>query len=139
MILPVNLASASTAVKHAILTLLLPGFAEPKQTLGVKTTTATLSLASGNVITATLTHSQHCVFTMPAHPAAGTSQSFILMLKQAATVGGGSATFVPAATGKVAWLGADPTITVTAGKMDILTFTSDGTNWYGHIAQGYTP
>jgi hypothetical protein len=32
-----------------------------------------------------------------------------------------------------------PTITATVGKMDILTFVSDGTNWYGSYSQGYTP
>ena len=32
-----------------------------------------------------------------------------------------------------------PTITATAGKMDILTFVADGTNWYGSYTQGYTP
>ena len=31
------------------------------------------------------------------------------------------------------------TITATAGKMDILSFFSDGTNWYGSYSQGYTP
>jgi hypothetical protein len=25
------------------------------------------------------------------------------------------------------------------GMMDILTFTADGTNWYGSIIQGFTP
>jgi hypothetical protein len=35
--------------------------------------------------------------------------------------------------------GTAPTITATAGKMDILTFVSDGTNWYGSISQNYTP
>jgi hypothetical protein len=56
-------------------------------------------------------------------------------LKQAATTGNGTATF----TG-VKWNSAGaPTITATAGKMDILTFVSDGTNWYGSYSQGYTP
>jgi hypothetical protein len=25
------------------------------------------------------------------------------------------------------------------GKMDILSFIADGTNWYGSTSQGYTP
>ena len=68
-------------------------------------------------------------------PTATAGKSFILLLKQAATTGAGTATF----TG-VKWsvLGA-PTITSTAGKMDILTFVADGTNWYGSYVQGYTP
>jgi hypothetical protein len=30
-----------------------------------------------------------------------------------------------------------PTITTTASRWDILTFVSDGTNWYGNYAQAY--
>lgn len=100
--------------------------------IGTVTTTNTLSLTNGTVQTATLTASTACTFTMPTATA---GKSFVLLLKQAATTGGGSATF----TG-VKWnvLGA-PTITTTAGKMDILTFVADGTNWYGSFSQGFTP
>ncbi len=49
--------------------------------------------------------------------------------------GNGTATF----TGVKWGTAGAPTITATAGKMDILTFIADGTNWYGSIAQGYTP
>ena len=49
--------------------------------------------------------------------------------------GNGTATFTSVKWGTA---GA-PTITAAAGKMDILSFVSDGTNWYGSIAQGYTP
>jgi hypothetical protein len=66
-------------------------------------------------------------------PTAVAGKSFVLLLKQAATTGNGTATF----TG-VKWV-TTPVITATAGKMDIITFVSDGTNWYGSIAQGYTP
>lgn len=100
--------------------------------IGTVTTSNTLSLTNGTVQTATLTASTACTFTMPTATA---GKSFILLLKQAATTGAGTATF----TG-VKWsvLGA-PTITSTAGKMDILTFVADGTNWYGSYVQGYTP
>ena len=100
--------------------------------IGTVTTSNTLSLTNGTVQTATLTASTACTFTMPTATA---GKSFILLLKQAASTGNGSATF----TG-VKWsaLGA-PTITATAGKMDILSFVSDGTNWYGSYVQGYTP
>jgi hypothetical protein len=100
--------------------------------IGTVTTSNTLSLTNGTVQTATLTASTACTFTMPTATA---GKSFILLLKQAASTGNGSATF----TG-VKWstLGA-PTITATAGKMDILSFVSDGTNWYGSFVQGYTP
>ena len=92
----------------------------------------TLSLTSGTVQTATLTASTACTFTMPTATA---GKSFVLLLKQAATTGGGSATFTGV---KFNAVGA-PTITSTAAKMDILTFVSDGTNWYGSYSQGYTP
>ena len=100
--------------------------------IGTVTTTNTLSLTSGTVQTATLTASTACVFTMPTATA---GKSFILLLKQAATTGNGTATFTSV---KFSATGA-PTITATAGKMDILTFVSDGTNWYGSYSQGYTP
>lgn len=100
--------------------------------IGTVTTAATISLTSGTVQTATLTASTACTFTMPTAVA---GKSFVLMLKQAASTGGGSATF----TG-VKWTSAGaPTITTTAGSMDILSFFSDGVNWYGSASQGYTP
>lgn len=107
-------------------------YTEGVVTIGTVTTTNTLSLTNGTVQTATLTASTACTFTMPTATA---GKSFILLLKQAATTGAGTATFTSVKWGTA---GA-PTITSTAGKMDILTFVSDGTNWYGSIAQGYTP
>ena len=100
--------------------------------IGTVTTANTLSLTSGTVQTATLTASTACTFTMPTATA---GKSFVLLLKQAATTGNGTATFT-----SVKWnsFGA-PVITATAGKMDILTFVADGTNWYGSYSQGYTP
>jgi hypothetical protein len=100
--------------------------------IGTVTASNTLSLANGSFQTATLTASTACTFTMPTATA---GKSFILLLKQAASTGNGTATFT-----NVKWGTAGaPTITATAGKMDILSFVSDGTNWYGSIQQGYTP
>jgi hypothetical protein len=100
--------------------------------IGTVTTSHTFTLANGTVQTATLTASTACTFTMPTATA---GKSFILLLKQAASTGNGTATFT-----NVKWGTAGaPTITATAGKMDILSFVSDGTNWYGSIQQGYTP
>ena len=82
--------------------------------------------------TATLTASTACTFTMPTATA---GKSFILLLKQAAATGNGTATF----TGVKFSVAGAPTITATAGKMDILSFVADGTNWYGSYTQGYTP
>lgn len=110
----------------------ITNYVESVVSIGTVTTTNTLSLTNGTVQTATLTASTACTFTMPTATA---GKSFILLLKQAATTGNGTATFTSVKWGTA---GA-PTITATAGKMDILTFVSDGTNWYGSIAQGYTP
>jgi len=107
-------------------------YVESVVAIGTVTTTNTLALTNGTVQTATLTASTACTFTMPTATA---GKSFVLLLKQAAATGNGTATFT-----SVKWAAAGaPTITATAGKMDILTFIADGTNWYGSAAQGYTP
>jgi hypothetical protein len=107
-------------------------YVESVVAIGTVTTTNTIALTNGTVQTATLTASTACTFTMPTATA---GKSFVLLLKQAATTGNGTATF----TGVKFGTAGAPTITATAGKMDILTFIADGTNWYGSIAQGYTP
>jgi hypothetical protein len=107
-------------------------YTESVVAIGTVTSSNTLALTSGTVQTATLTASTACTFTMPTAVA---GKSFILLLKQAASTGNGSATF----TGVKWGTAGAPTITATAGKMDILTFVSDGTNWYGSVAAGYTP
>jgi hypothetical protein len=100
--------------------------------IGTVTSTNTIALTNGTVQTATLTASTACTFTMPTNVA---GKSFVLLLKQAATTGNGTATFT-----SVKWnAGGAPTITAAAGKMDILSFIADGTNWYGSFTQGYTP
>lgn len=99
--------------------------------IGTVTTAHTLALTSGTVQTATLTASTACTFTMPTAVA---GKSFALLLRQAATTGNGTATFT-----NVKWTGTAPVVTATAGKMDIFSFFSDGTNWYGSVAAGYTP
>lgn len=107
-------------------------YVESVVAIGTVTSASTISLTSGSVQTATLTASTACTFTMPTATA---GKSFVLLLKQAASTGNGTATF----TGVKFGTAGAPTITATAGKMDILTFIADGTNWYGSIAQGYTP
>ena len=107
-------------------------YVESVVAIGTVTTASTLSLTNGTIQTATLTASTACTFTMPAIVA---GKSFTLLLKQAAATGNGTATFT-----SVKWSSTGaPTITAAAGKMDILSFVSDGTNWYGSIIQGYTP
>jgi hypothetical protein len=108
------------------------GYTESVVSIGTVSTSSTLAITSGTVLTATLTASTACTFTMPTATA---GKSFILLLKQAASTGNGTATFT-----SVKWPTAGaPTITATAGKMDILSFVADGTNWYGSYVQGYTP
>jgi hypothetical protein len=110
----------------------ITNYVESVVSIGTVTTSNTLSLTNGTVQTATLTASTACTFTMPTATA---GKSFILLLKQAASTGNGTATF----TGVKFNSGGAPTITATAGKMDILSFVADGTNWYGSYTQGYTP
>lgn len=110
----------------------ITNYIESVVAIGTVTSASTIALTNGTVQTATLTASTACTFTMPTATA---GKSFVLLLKQAASTGGGSATFT-----NVKWGTAGaPTITSTAGKMDILTFVADGTNWYGSFVQGYTP
>lgn len=89
----------------------------------------TLNLADGTVENLTLTAS--ATITMPA---VGAGKSFILYLKTGA--GAYSVTW-----STVRWPGGTaPTVTSTASRMDIYSFFSDGTNWYGVVVgQNYTP
>ena len=110
----------------------ITGYTESVVAIGTVSSSHTIAITSGTLLTATLTASTACTFTMPTATA---GKSFTLLLKQAASTGNGTATFT-----NVKWGTAGaPTITATAGKMDILTFVSDGTNWYGTYIQGYTP
>ena len=124
--------STETMTNKTLTNPTVTNYVESVVAIGTVTTTNTIALTNGTVQTATLTASTACTFTMPTATA---GKSFVLLLKQAAATGNGTATFTSVKWGTT---GA-PTITATAGKMDILTFIADGTNWYGSIAQGYTP
>ena len=101
-------------------------FTESVVANGSSGTSKTLSLASGTVHTCTLTG--NCTFTMPTATA---GKSFTLFLNSGA--GNYTATF----TG-VRWAdSATPTATITASKVDIYSFISDGTYWYGSFSQNY--
>ena len=127
-----TLDGAETLTSKTLTNPTITNYTESVVAIGTVTTTNTIALTNGTVQTATLTASTACTFTMPTATA---GKSFVLLLKQAAATGNGTATF----TG-VKWGSAGaPTITATAGKMDILSFIADGTNWYGSITQGYTP
>ena len=128
----VNTDATQTLTNKTLTAPTVTDYTETVNAVGTVTSSSTLSLSTGTVLTATLTASTACTFTMPTAVA---GKSFILLLKQAASTGNGSATF----TGVKWGTAGAPTITATAGKMDILTFVSDGTNWYGSVAAGYTP
>lgn len=107
------------------------GYTEAVVDLGQLGETCTLSLTNGTIQTAYLPSADLCTFTMPT-PVAG--KSFVLMLKQYVSTGGqGSALFTD-----VLWPYNVPlTVTTAPGKMDLLTFFSDGAHWFGSYAQGY--
>jgi hypothetical protein len=92
-------------------------------------TAITIALTNGTVQNLTLTGSP--TITMPTAVA---GKSFIMYLR----TGAGSYTVT---WSTVKWAaGTAPTITSTASRMDIFSFFSDGTNWYGVIVgQNYTP
>lgn len=91
----------------------------------------TVDLANGTVQLLTLNSASVTITT----PTAAAGKSFVIMLKQDGT-GGRTVTWTT-----VKWAGGTaPTITSTASKMDIFSFFSDGTNWYGVVVgQNYTP
>lgn len=92
-------------------------------------TAITLSLANGTIQDITLTGI--CTVTMPA---AAVGKSFLMYVRTGA--GGYTITW-----STVKWSGGTaPTLTSTASRLDIFSFFSDGTNWYGVTAgQNYTP
>ena len=126
--------SACTSTSMALTTPTLTNptvtnYVETVQALGTIGASSTLALTNGTVLTATLTASTPCTFTMPTATA---GKSFILILTQAAT-GMTTAVFT-----SVKYPGGTaPTITATASAKDIITFVADGTNWYGTYAQAF--
>jgi hypothetical protein len=85
-----------------------------------------LSIDSGTVHRITLTN--NCAFTMPSVVA---GKSFSLFLNS------GSGNYTASFSGVLWSDSAPPTITTTANKVDILSFISDGTSWYGSYSQNY--
>lgn len=128
----ITTASLKTSIESlSAINLDTPTLTSPVQSvvvIGDSGATQTIDLTSGTVQTCTLT--DNCTFTMPSVTAGKDIRIFL-------NTGAGSltATF----TG-VKWTGgAAPTITATAARLDILKFSSDGTNWYGDYLQNYTP
>lgn len=122
-------ATANTLVLRGAGGTITGTFVETTTAVGTVGATTTLALA-GTVQTATLTSNTPCTFTMPA---VSNGASFVLYLRQPATGTPTTATF-----SNVRWgTNGAPVITAVLGRMDILTFFSDGANWFGQVAQGF--
>jgi len=111
---------------------------DPRVIDGPRTFSATASLTehgnsgaaktlSGTAAIQTCSLNDSCTFTMPAAAPA----DFLLILTQ---TGSFTATFTA-----VRWpSNSAPTISTGSGKVDIIQFVSDGTNWYGTIFQNFS-
>jgi hypothetical protein len=130
--LPAVTGTLITSSAPAITNPTITDYIETYYNIGTVTTTASPTLSNGTVQTLTLTASTTCTVTMPTATA---GKSFLLLVRQAASTGNGAITWSTVKWGTAG----TPTVTATAGKMDIFTFVADGTNWYGSAAQGYTP
>lgn len=108
------------------------GYTEGVVNLGLVTTSATLSLASGTVLSMTLTASTACTLTMPS-PVMG--KNFILYVRQAVGTGGYGYPVFPSS---VRWPGGtNPTPTLAPNRLDIYSFFSDGVSWFGSYQLNY--
>ena len=106
----------------------ITAYLETAPAIANSSTAVTLALASGTVLSYTLTG--NCTFTMPT---ATSGTSFIVRLIQDAT-GSRTATFT-----SVKWPGGTvPTITTTASTgVDIISFVCIASVWYGNAAQAF--
>lgn len=121
-----SLTGTETFTNKTLTNPTVTNYVETLNAIGNSSTSKTIDLTTGTVQTVTLTG--NCTFTMPTATA---GKSFILIL------GTGAGSFTSTFT-SVKWpSGTAPTITTTASRWDILTFVSDGTNWYGNSAQAY--
>ena len=124
-----TLAGSETFTNKTLTNPTVTNYVETLQAVGTVGASSTLALTNGTVLTATLTASTACTFTMPTATA---GKSFILILTQASS-GMTTATF----TG-VKWPGGTaPIITATASAVDIISFVANGSVWYGNAAQAF--
>jgi len=120
--------TALSLISGAVVNPTITNYVETRFTAN-SSTAITLALTNGTMQDITLTGI--CTITMPT---IASGKSFLLMLRTGA--GGYTVTWTT-----VKWSGGTaPTLTATASKMDIFSFFSDGTNWYGVVVgQNYTP
>lgn len=123
-----TLAGTETFTNKTITNPTITAYLETAPAIVNSSTSQTISLANGTVLSYTLTGS--CTFTMPT---ATSGTSFIVRLIQDGT-GSRTATF----TG-VKWpAGTVPTITTTASTgVDIISFVCIASVWYGNAAQAF--
>lgn len=111
-----NLTFTGSTINNPTVT----NYTESVVAIGNSGTAQTLALTNGTFQTVTMT--DNCTFTMPT---AAAGKSFVLIVYSGA--GGFTGTFT-----SVKWSGGFvPTLTSTASKYDLLSFFSDGTNWFG--------
>jgi len=124
----VGRATTDTLTNKTLTNPTVTNYVESVVAIGNSSTSQTLSLTNGTVQTVTMTG--NCTFTMPTATA---GKSFILIAVQDGT-GSRTGTFT-----SVKWVGGSaPTLTTTATTgRDIFAFVSDGTNWYGTVAQAF--
>ena len=104
----------------------ITNYTEAVVAIGNSGTSKTLDLTNGTVQTVTMTG--NCTFAMPPVSA---GKSFVLIVSSGA--GSFTGTFT-----SVKWpSNTAPTLTTTATRWDILSFFSDGTNWYGSFVQAF--
>lgn len=123
----VSLGSTATSLGNlTTANVTITNFTESVVAVGNTGASQTLALTNGTVQTATLT--ANCTVTMPTAVA---GKSFLLFLNTGA--GSLTCTFT-----SVKWSGnTAPTVTTTASKVDVFTFVSDGTSWYGTTVQNF--
>jgi len=111
-----------------IATTKLQSYRETVTTVTVSTSTYNLDLSLSNIFDITLNTS--CTFTFTNPPASGTAITATVILRQG--VGSRSAAFTNAKYSE----GTLPTLSTTAGQIDVLTFftVTGGTFWFGTFA-----
>ena len=109
--------------------LVVMGYKETHTDNGSTGAAQTIAITGSTIQTFTLTN--NCVFTLPS---ADAGRSFTVLLK----TGAGSFTASFTGTDPVKFPSdSAPSITTSGSRMDVFTFISDGTNWYGDSQQDY--
>jgi hypothetical protein len=124
-------STSPAIVTPTLTTPTINGYSEGVTVAGPLASTFTLSITTSTVFVLTLASATPCTFTMPT---ASANKSFVVYLKQPASGAATTAVFTA-----VNWVNATaPTVTATLGRMDVFSFFSDGTKWFGNYIQNFT-